>query len=71
MIGKAGYHLAAAMARFRRDQAANATVEYVLVFVPLMVMIFFIFEMAMAYHWALAAQKGVENGVRSRSEDPF
>jgi hypothetical protein len=29
-----------------------------------MVMIFFIFEMAMAYHWALAAQKGVENGVR-------
>ncbi|MEM9050000.1 MAG: hypothetical protein AAGC92_14925 [Pseudomonadota bacterium] len=38
--------------------------EYVLIFVPLIVMIFFIFEMAMAYHWALAAQKGVENGVR-------
>lgn len=50
--------------RFRRDEEAAATVEYVIVFVPLMVMIFFIFEMAMAYHWALAAQKGVENGVR-------
>lgn len=50
--------------RFLRDENGAATVEYVLIFVPLMVMIFFIFEMAMAYHWALAAQKGVENGVR-------
>lgn len=50
--------------RFAREEDASATVEYVLVFVPLMVMIFFIFEMAMAYHWTLAAQKGVENGVR-------
>jgi len=53
-----------AVLRFRREEDASATVEYVLIFVPLMVMIFFIFEMAMAYHWALAAQKGVENGVR-------
>jgi hypothetical protein len=51
-------------ARFRREEDAAATVEYVIVFVPLMTMIFFIFEMAMAYHWTLAAQKGVENGVR-------
>ncbi|GIX13964.1 MAG: hypothetical protein KatS3mg118_1923 [Paracoccaceae bacterium] len=52
------------LGRFLREEGAAATVEYVLVFVPLMVMIFFIFEMTMAYHWALAAQKGVENGVR-------
>jgi hypothetical protein len=52
------------LGRFAREEGASAPVEYVLVFVPLMVMIFFIFEMAMAYHWALAAQKGVENGVR-------
>lgn len=56
--------LRAALRRFLRGGDASATVEYALIFVPLMVMIFFIFEMAMAYHWALAAQKGVENGVR-------
>ncbi|MEL6233214.1 MAG: TadE/TadG family type IV pilus assembly protein [Pseudomonadota bacterium] len=56
--------LAPALRRFLREQRAAATVEFVMIFVPLIVMIFFIFEMAMAYHWALAAQKGVENGVR-------
>ncbi len=49
---------------FARDDRGAATVEYALVFTLLIGLIFFIFEMAMAYHWALAAQKGVENGVR-------
>lgn len=50
--------------RYRKDESGAATVEFVLVFVPLIMIIFFIFEMAMAYHWALAAQKGVEKGAR-------
>jgi Flp pilus assembly protein TadG len=55
---------------FRRIEDASATVEYAVIFVPLVVLIFFTFEMAMAYHWALAAQKGVENGVRYAVTQP-
>ncbi|MEM9011869.1 MAG: TadE family protein [Pseudomonadota bacterium] len=49
---------------FGADERGAATLEFVIVFGPLIILFFFIIEMAFAYHWAIAAQKGVENGVR-------
>ncbi|MEL6679840.1 MAG: TadE/TadG family type IV pilus assembly protein [Pseudomonadota bacterium] len=51
--------------RFRRDTEGAATVEFVILFLPFMSLIFFIFEVAIAYHWALSAQKAVEQGARA------
>lgn len=52
------------MSRFRRDEDAGASVEYVLIFGPLIGILYFTFEIAIAYHWALSAQKAVEQGAR-------
>ena len=53
------------LSRFRRDTDGAATVEYVILFLPFISLIFFIFEVAIAYHWALSAQKAVEQGARA------
>lgn len=51
--------------RFRKDDTAGPSVEYVLIFGPLVAIIYFTIEMAIAYHWALSAQKAVEQGARA------
>ncbi|WP_316016051.1 TadE/TadG family type IV pilus assembly protein [Roseobacter sp. HKCCA0434] len=53
------------MRRFLRDEQGAATVEYVIIFVPLIMLIFLIFQVAIAYHWALSAQKGLELAART------
>lgn len=53
-----------ALRRFRDDRDGAPSVEFVIIFGPLIFLFFFTFEIALAYHWAIAAQKGAENGVR-------
>ena len=52
------------LTRFLKDKDASATLEYVILFLPLIALVFTSFQIAMAYHFALTAQKAVENGAR-------
>lgn len=54
----------ATLKRFLKDRDASATVEYVVLFLPLIALVFTSIQIAMAYHFALTAQKAVENGAR-------
>lgn len=49
---------------FRRDEAGAATIEYVVLLLPLIALVFTSFQIALAYHFALTAQKAVELGAR-------
>lgn len=56
-----------ALGRFRaflKDRSASASVEYVVLFLPLIALVFTSFQIALAFHFALTAQKAVENGAR-------
>lgn len=50
--------------RFFGDRAAAASLEYVLLLLPLLALVFTSFQIALAYHFALTAQKAVEQGAR-------
>ncbi|MFV0472710.1 MAG: TadE/TadG family type IV pilus assembly protein [Pikeienuella sp.] len=50
--------------RFLGDEAGAATIDYVLLLLPLLALVFFSFQIALAYHFALTAQKAVELGAR-------
>lgn len=50
--------------RFLREKRAAATLEYVVLFLPLIALVFTSFQISLAYHFALTAQKAVENGAR-------
>lgn len=52
---------------FGKDDSGNAAVEYSIIFLPLVFFVLFIFEMSLAYHWIISAQKGVERGARQAS----
>lgn len=47
----------------RREDGA-VTIEFLFLFLPLMALVFFIFQIALAYHYMLSAQKGVIMGAR-------
>ena len=49
---------------FLKDRKASASVEYVVLFLPLIALVFTSFQIALAFHFALTAQKAVENGAR-------
>ena len=49
---------------FLTDRRASASVEYVVLFLPLIALVFTSFQIALAFHFALTAQKAVENGAR-------
>ncbi|RED18712.1 hypothetical protein POI8812_00912 [Pontivivens insulae] len=51
--------------KFRRDENGAAAMEFVIVFLPLMFLIFLIVQVAVAYHWSLSAQKGLEVASRT------
>ncbi|MEL7465878.1 MAG: TadE/TadG family type IV pilus assembly protein [Pseudomonadota bacterium] len=49
---------------FLSDRRGAATVEYVVLFLPLVALVFTSFQISLAYHFALTSQKAVENGAR-------
>lgn len=49
----------------RQDEAGNATVEFVIVFPVLMMLVGFIFLIAVDFFWTLTSQKAVELGARA------
>lgn len=50
--------------RFLSDERAAASIEYVILLLPLIALVFTSFQIALAYHFALTAQKAVELGAR-------
>ncbi len=50
--------------RYLADRSGAATIEYVVLLLPLLAMVFVSFQIALAYHFALTAQKAVELGAR-------
>lgn len=54
----------ACMKGFGKDIAGAATIEYVVLLLPLIALVFTSFQIALAYHFALSAQKAVELGAR-------
>lgn len=50
--------------RFLRNVAGAASIEYVILLLPLIALVFLSFQIALAYHFALTAQKAVELGAR-------
>ena len=57
---------------FLRDERGATTVEMAVIFLPLMVMVLTVFEIGIAYHFMLTAQKAAELGVRYIStRDPI
>lgn len=50
--------------RFLRDRRGAATVEFVVLFLPMIALVFTCFQVALAYHFTLTAQKAVEIGAR-------
>lgn len=50
--------------KFRSDERGAASLEFVIIFLPLMLLIFLIVQVAIAFHWSLSAQKGLEVGAR-------
>lgn len=52
-------------AEFRRDERGSAaTLEYVVLLLPLLALVFTSFQIALAYHFSLTAQKAVQLGAR-------
>lgn len=52
-------------AAFGRDERGSAaTLEYVVLLLPLLALVFTSFQIALAYHFSLTAQKAVELGAR-------
>lgn len=49
---------------FLRDENGATTVEMAVIFLPLMVLVLTVFEIGIAYHFTLTAQKAAELGVR-------
>jgi len=49
---------------FVKDQAGNATVEFVIVFPVLIGLVGFVFLLSVDFFWTLTSQKAVERGVR-------
>ena len=54
----------AAVSRFLIERRAAATVEFVVLFLPMIALVFTCFQVALAYHFSLTAQKAVEVGAR-------
>lgn len=50
--------------KFWRDENGAATIEYVVLLLPLLALVFTSFQIALAYHFSLTAQKAVELGAR-------
>lgn len=50
--------------RFARDEEGSSTIEYIVLLLPLLALVFTSFQIALAYHFALTAQKAVELGAR-------
>ena len=50
--------------RFLRNDDASASVEYVVLLLPLLALVFTSLQIALAYHFSLTAQKAVELGAR-------
>ncbi|MGB0505171.1 MAG: TadE/TadG family type IV pilus assembly protein [Pikeienuella sp.] len=49
---------------FLRDPNGAVTIEYVVLLLPLLALVFTSFQIALAYHFSLTAQKAVELGAR-------
>jgi hypothetical protein len=49
---------------FFDDQNGAVTIEYVVLLLPLLALVFTSFQIALAYHFSLTAQKAVELGAR-------
>ena len=58
------------LSRFRRTDRGAASLEFVFVFLPLILLIFLIVQIAIAYHWMLSAQKGLEMAARLAAVTP-
>lgn len=56
--------MGAPIIRFWRERRAAATVEFVVLFLPMIALVFTCFQVALAYHFSLTAQKAVEVGAR-------
>jgi len=56
--------LLAHIGRLAADRTAAVSVEYVILLLPLLALVFTSFQIALAYHFALTAQKAVEQGAR-------
>lgn len=57
---------------FLRDESGATTVEMAVIFLPLMIMVLTVFEIGIAYHFTLTAQKAAELGVRyAVTRDPI
>lgn len=50
--------------RFLKTDSGAASIEYVILLLPLIALVFLSFQIALAYHFALTAQKAVELGAR-------
>lgn len=56
--------MARRFSRFLKDAGGAAAIEYVVLLLPLLALVFTSFQIALAYHFSLTAQKAVENGAR-------
>lgn len=59
-----------ALAGFKRNERGAASIEFVIIFLPLMLLILLIVQVSIAYHWALSAQKGLEMAARLAAVTP-
>ncbi|QPH55295.1 pilus assembly protein [Pontivivens ytuae] len=62
--------ISAFLRRLAKDERGSSTVEFVIIFTPLIMLIFLILQVSISYHWALSAQKGVEMAARMASVQP-
>lgn len=64
-VAKRTSRVARFLAAFRRDERGSAaTLEYVVLLLPLLALVFTSFQIALAYHFSLTAQKAVQLGAR-------
>jgi len=49
---------------FLHDTRGAASIEYIVLLLPLIAMVFVSFQITLAYHFSLTAQKAVELGAR-------
>lgn len=49
---------------FVGDEGGSATIEYAILFLPLIALVLITFQIALAYHFSLTAQQAVEIGAR-------
>ena len=55
---------------FAAQDRAAASLEFVIIFTPLILLILLIVQVSIAYHWALSAQKGLEMAARVAAVTP-